>query len=221
MSEGIIRKGHGGLDLSELRLKSGFIDVAVPFLYAASIKSIVAVSRSAEMAPWRLGTTYDRPISRRIVEGAGVPRNRFGLLKGGIQGGGGARPMGTELRTRYFEYLSRNVLPLPLLYARLGLDRCTMRLLARTGRIAKRRLHLKKIGAALFEQFWRFHDGYSWYGSRNYRCTLYSWAVMELVGKLRERGIGAPSAAMAPVVAERRDQLAAGLAASSGCAPRK
>ena len=203
VSEGIIRKGHGGLDLSELRLKSGFIGVAAPFLYAASIRSIVAVSRSTEMAPWRLGTTYDRPICRRIVEGAGVPRDRFGFLKGGIQGGAGTRPVGAELRTRYFEYLSRNVLPLPLLYARLGLDRETMRLLGGAGRIAKRRLHLKGIGAALLEQFWRFHDGYSWYGSRNYCCTLHLWAVMELVEKLHERGIGAPSAAKAPVVVAR------------------
>ncbi|HUQ53883.1 MAG TPA: hypothetical protein VM692_16760, partial [Gammaproteobacteria bacterium] len=69
LSESIVRHGVSGLDLSELRLKSGFCNVAVPFLYAASIKSIAALSRSPEMAPWTLGTSYDRPISRRIVEG--------------------------------------------------------------------------------------------------------------------------------------------------------
>jgi hypothetical protein len=191
VSEGIIRHDISGLDLSELRLKSGFINVAVPFLYAASIQSIVAVSRSAEMAPWKIGTVYDRPISRRIVESAGVPRDRFGFLKGGIFGGG-ARPAGAELRTRYFDYVKRNVLPLPLLYARIGLDRYTMRLLSRAGGIAKRRLRSKKIEAALLKQFWRFHEGYSWYGRRNHRGTLYMWAVMELVSQLRARGLGTP-----------------------------
>ena len=33
------------------------------------------------MDPWRLGTTYDRPIPRRIAESAGVPRGMFGQTK--------------------------------------------------------------------------------------------------------------------------------------------
>ena len=36
---------------------------------------------SVEMAPWRLGTSYDRPIPRRIAEAAGVPRQAFGQRK--------------------------------------------------------------------------------------------------------------------------------------------
>jgi hypothetical protein len=196
VSEAIIRHDASGIDLSELRLKSGFINVAVPFLYAASIKSIVAVSRSAEMQPWTLGTAYDRPISRRIVEGAGVPRERFGFLKGGIFSGGN-RPTNPELRARYLDYVGRNVLPLPLLYARVALDYYTMRLLSRTGRIAKRKLGSEKVALAMLKRFRRFNEGYSWYGKRNHRSTLYSWASMELVAKLRARGIGARSVAPA------------------------
>ncbi len=194
VSEAIIRHDVSGIDLSELRLKSGFINIAVPFLYAASIKSIVALSRSAEMKPWKLGTAYDRPISRRIVEGAGVPRDRFGFLKGGIFGGGN-RPTSPELRARYLDYVRLTGTPLPLFYARLTLDYYTMRLLARSGRIAKRKLRANKIAATLRKLYRGFNDGYSWYGKRNHRSALYVWAAMELVAKLRANGIGAPSAA--------------------------
>jgi hypothetical protein len=33
------------------------------------------------MAPWRLGNDYDRPLARRMVEEAGVGRERFGMRK--------------------------------------------------------------------------------------------------------------------------------------------
>ena len=217
-------KGHGGLDLSELRLKSGLLQRGGAVLYAASIKSIVALSRSAEMVPWKLGTTYDRPISRRIVEGAGVPARSVRVLERRHLGGGDSRPTGAELRRRYFEYVSRNVLPSPWCYARLGLDQYTMRSAgARLVESRTSRLGWKRLGAALLEPFSAFHEGYSWYGSRNHRSTLYSWAAMELVGKLRERGVGAPiSRRQRPARrAIARHQLAAGPAQADGCARRK
>lgn len=192
VSAGIVRHDISGLDLSELRLKSGFFNVAVPFLFAASIESIAAVSKSAEMAPWRLGTAYDRPISRRIVEEAGVPRAAFGFLKGGLFGNS-SRPTAAELRARYFDYVHRDVLPLPLFYARAGLDLYTMRLLSRAAALAERALGSRKFHDAMLAQFRRFNEGYSWYGRRNHRSTLYAWAVMELVAKLRQRAAGAPA----------------------------
>lgn len=42
---------------------------------------LLAISKSEEMAPWSLFTDYDRPIARRIVEEAGVPRAWFGQAK--------------------------------------------------------------------------------------------------------------------------------------------
>src|SRR5690606_29255269 len=78
------RRDTSGLDLTELRLKSGFFNVAVPFLFAASIESVSRVSQLPELAPWRLGNDYDRPIPRRIVEEAGVPRQLFGFAKSGL-----------------------------------------------------------------------------------------------------------------------------------------
>jgi hypothetical protein len=200
LSAGIKRRDMSGLDLSELRLKTGFINVAVPFLYAASIKSIVAISHSAQMTPWKLGTSYDRPISRRIVESAGVPRDSFGRLKGGILGGG-MRPANPELRERYLDYVSRNLLPLPLLYARIGVDRGVLRALSRAAAIAKRRLRSSALEALLLKPVWKLQEGYSLYGRANYRGTLYVWAVMELVRQLQQRGMAAPRSAARDVPA--------------------
>lgn len=188
VSEGIIRHDISGLDLSELRLKSGFFNVAAPFLYAASIKSIVTISRSSEMEPWRLGTQYDRPISRRIVEQAGVRRDQFGFLKGGIFGGS-LQPRNPLLRARYFAYLRAELgIPLPMLYARIGFDRYTARAIAKAAQLVRHRLRSPRLAAAIVGQLRKFQEGYSWYGRRNLRGTLYAWAVMELTRRLAERG---------------------------------
>lgn len=184
ISEGIIRHDISGLDLSELRLKSGFFNVAVPFLFAASIKSIVAISRSCEMDPWRLGTGYDRPISRRIVEEAGVGRDLFGFLKGGVFGGG-LRPKNPLLQMRYLNYVRNELgIPLPVLYLRIGFDRYTTRAIAKAAGLARKKLRSPSLEAKLMSQYWKFQEGYSWYGRRNLRGTLYTWAVMELTCRL-------------------------------------
>ena len=41
----------------------------------------VSAAGVTEMDPWRLGTTYDRPIPRRIAEDAGLAREMFGQVK--------------------------------------------------------------------------------------------------------------------------------------------
>ena len=75
---GITRGDTTALMLSEIRLKSGFINVPVPALCARRVQDLAVVSDSTEMAPWRLGAgDYDRPIPRRILEEAGVPRALF------------------------------------------------------------------------------------------------------------------------------------------------
>jgi hypothetical protein len=76
--EGIVRGDTTALMLSEIRLKSGFVNVAVPSLCARRVQDLATLSESEEMAPWRLGTRdYDRPIPRRILEEAGIPRGLF------------------------------------------------------------------------------------------------------------------------------------------------
>ena len=79
---GIIRGDTTALMLSEIRLKSGFVNVAVPALCARRVQDLAVLSESTEMAPWRLGPgDYDRPIPRRILEEAGVPRALFATRK--------------------------------------------------------------------------------------------------------------------------------------------
>ena len=70
-----------GMGLYEFRLRNNCIFVAVPFIGAASHPDLYAITHSAEMAPYRMGVFYDRPIPRRIAEEAGVPRKDFGQKK--------------------------------------------------------------------------------------------------------------------------------------------
>jgi len=100
-----VRRGDtSGLNLSEARLHAGFINLAVPFLYAPRIAQVVAVSNSEEMAPWQLGNDYDRPIPRRFVEEAGVPRALFGQRKSVVMDYG-LWPRNDSLRRRLREHL--------------------------------------------------------------------------------------------------------------------
>ncbi len=80
-SSRIVRGDPSGADLEEFRLRVNFIHVAVPFFGCVRQADIRAISKSSEMAPWTLGVDYDRPLCRRIVEGAGIPRGAFGQRK--------------------------------------------------------------------------------------------------------------------------------------------
>jgi hypothetical protein len=77
----IRRKDASGNHLAELRLRLGFIHLAVPYLGCTSHASIHRISTSEEMRAWSVSEHYDRPIARRLVEEAGVPRGMFGVEK--------------------------------------------------------------------------------------------------------------------------------------------
>lgn len=70
--------GHG---LSEIRLKAGVVQAAIPVIGSRNRTAILCITESPAMRPWRLNTRYDRPIPRRIAEEAGVPREMFGQIK--------------------------------------------------------------------------------------------------------------------------------------------
>jgi hypothetical protein len=80
-SQIIARGDMSGVSLQEVRLQHDFIHVPVPLIGARQDVKISSISQSAEMAPFRLGTDYDRPIPRRLIESAGVPRHMFGQRK--------------------------------------------------------------------------------------------------------------------------------------------
>lgn len=77
-------KDPSGASLNEFRLRVGFIHVPVPLLTFTRHSHLDVISRSPEMAPWRVGGDYDRPIPRRLVESRGVPRHLYGQSKKAI-----------------------------------------------------------------------------------------------------------------------------------------
>jgi len=72
-----------GLCFTELRLRIGFIHCPAAFWGGLQIDDLVRISQSEEMRPWSVPGHYDRPVCRRIVEEAGVPREWFGMKKHG------------------------------------------------------------------------------------------------------------------------------------------
>jgi hypothetical protein len=192
------RRDLSGLDLSELRLKSGFINVAVPFIFARSTPSIRAVSRSAQMSPWRMHNDYDRPIARRIVESAGVARAAFGTKKVGLFGGS-VRPMHAGLRERYAAYL-RDAYRMGRgrLFARLAFDRITGVSLHKTAHAMPDKPPFAPLRNALLRRFRRLVDGESMLGGVNLRLALYAWSVDELAREIAGGDGAAQSGSASP-----------------------
>ena len=98
----------GGSGMAEWRLVVGVIHLPLPYIGARCRADIVEITESSEMDPWRLGTAYDRPISRRIAEEAGVPRRHFGQSKMGsvVLFAEPSIPYGTALRREFLAYLA-------------------------------------------------------------------------------------------------------------------
>lgn len=81
VSDDLPRRDQSGLSLSEYRLRVGFIHCPVPYLGARQLTEIRALGRSAELAAWTVSAESRRPICRRILEDAGVPRQAVGMHK--------------------------------------------------------------------------------------------------------------------------------------------
>jgi hypothetical protein len=78
----VIERGDlDGGSLGEYRRRLDFIHLPLPYIGALRHPDVVAISNAAEMAAYSIGGDYDRPIPRRILEEAGVPRNAFGQAK--------------------------------------------------------------------------------------------------------------------------------------------
>jgi hypothetical protein len=80
-AEGTWSWDPGGATLQEFRLRVGFVHLPPAFFGWRHHSDLIKISRSPELAPWSLGTSYDRPIARRLVEESGVPRELFGMKK--------------------------------------------------------------------------------------------------------------------------------------------
>lgn len=75
------RSDQSGSSFGEWRLRVGFIHVPLPCFAAYHHWVTRTISHTAEMRPWVVGRRYDKPIARRILEEAGVPRDMFGVTK--------------------------------------------------------------------------------------------------------------------------------------------
>ena len=87
-----------GVSAAEMRLRIGYMHFPVPYTLGVHAPALNVISRSREMAPWRIGGSYDRPIARRLLEEAGVPRELFGQMK---MGGAGDGPEDLTLPSRW------------------------------------------------------------------------------------------------------------------------
>ncbi len=76
-----LRAADGGHTMGEMRLHNGYVHAPFGFVAGRQLQQLNEIGLSEDMKPWRLFTDYDRPISRRVVEEAGVPRTAFGQKK--------------------------------------------------------------------------------------------------------------------------------------------
>jgi len=81
MSDPLARVDTSGSRFSECRLSLGVFTCSPAFWGIQRAQQVQDIGFSEEMAPWTLRSGYDRPIPRRIVEEAGVPRAAFGVRK--------------------------------------------------------------------------------------------------------------------------------------------
>jgi hypothetical protein len=67
--------------MNEFRLRTGFLNFNPLYSGGLHMSAMYGITTSQEMTIWRMGGDYDRPIARRILEEAGVPRGSFGVSK--------------------------------------------------------------------------------------------------------------------------------------------
>jgi hypothetical protein len=65
----------------EYRLRAGYPIFAPACIGARHNRALHDIATSAEMRPWSVGGSYDRPLPRRIGEEAGLAREAFGNAK--------------------------------------------------------------------------------------------------------------------------------------------
>jgi hypothetical protein len=108
LSDEIIRGDTSGINLSEIRLKAGFINLAVPFLFSRSAGDIIGIADMSEMQPWQTNNDYDRPMPRRIAETHNIPGQWFGQKKQAVLSYY-SKPINKKLRKDFISFLKNEV----------------------------------------------------------------------------------------------------------------
>ena len=101
---------------SEVNLEWGLIQFSPIFIGGRNRPDLYRITMSEEMALWRLGNDYDRPVARRIGEEVGgVPREAFGQKKMAVvtEFPVPVVPIDPALREEYFAFLDHHgIMPL-------------------------------------------------------------------------------------------------------------
>ncbi len=70
-----------GASLGEIRLRTGFVHLPVPYVGGLQQPTMARLRESPEMEPFSVGGRYDEPFARRLAEEIGVERGTFGVQK--------------------------------------------------------------------------------------------------------------------------------------------
>ncbi|HEX6249922.1 MAG TPA: hypothetical protein VFZ56_00655 [Gemmatimonadaceae bacterium] len=107
LHDGLARWDLGTHGLTEVRLRAGYVQAAIPYIGARKREQILRITESDEMTPWRTGSRYDRPIPRRLGEEAGAARETFGQVKIGsvVESPPPQTPRNATLAERYRHFL--------------------------------------------------------------------------------------------------------------------
>jgi hypothetical protein len=99
------------LSSSEHRLRVGYIDVSPQSMFVRHAQAVFRIASSDEMDFFRIDPGYDRPIPRRIIEEAGIPRGSFATRKMRTAVVGFTNPvnMHSDAREAYCSFVERSV----------------------------------------------------------------------------------------------------------------
>lgn len=186
LSENIVRGDASGLSLSEYRLWAGFIHCPITFWGVRQIRDINRLSNSEEMRHWDIPGNYTRPIPRRIVESAGVPRDAFGIMKKAsavtfneFLSPASLKAYRAWLVEHRIEWLKRGRLPPPL-------SEGYERLAGRTFGMVESALHKTPL-------LWRLAPKNSLDRPSRLRRHAFAWAASEMSMRYRQHFDGASS----------------------------
>jgi hypothetical protein len=106
-SEWLRRKDTSGARFGEVRLEQGVLLCSPVFWGCQWESQILALSHLPEMQAWTLGSSYDRPVPRRLLEEAGVARHSFGTHKRAVSFNRRyGRPISPDLRPDFERFLA-------------------------------------------------------------------------------------------------------------------
>ncbi len=112
-----------GLSSTEHRLRVGYIDVSPQSMFVRHAQALFRISSSEEMEFFRPDPGYDRPIPRRIIEEAGIPRGTFAIRKmmTAVAGFNDPLNMHPEARESYRSFVHRSNATAPIRWLSKGL----------------------------------------------------------------------------------------------------